>query len=291
MRVPDSALYRFFMQGISSRRSDMDKAIRSLADGKRVRKASDDPSGASESLSLRGRLARIEGYQRAAKSGRFDLATVDNVLGEVVNYLTDARTEAMAGASNVHVDGNNARADKVDAIREQLILLANTEHDGRYLFAGTETLTSPFAADGTYNGNNDEVQASLDSGLQVGTTMDGERVFLGPAGDIFQTLEDLSTALRANDAAAVGTLIPELRGEIDHVTEVRADLGNRMNMVDSFLGRQEDEKLHLAMRISEIEDVSLEDVAVQLTAADTSLQALSATASRVLGRSLFDFIG
>jgi len=83
MRVGDATLYRLFLRGLTARRDEIGDAVRSLSDGKKVRRASDDPSGVHESLGLRGRLAHIEGYQRAVKASRYDLATIDYNLGQV----------------------------------------------------------------------------------------------------------------------------------------------------------------------------------------------------------------
>ena len=168
--------------------------------------------------------------------------------------------------------------------------LANLEQKGRYLFSGTQTLTVAFAQDGTYNGNSDEVRSPVDDDQVVGSTLDGSRVFQGPS-DVFVLLEDLAAALRAEDYDAVEALIPDISDQIDHVTQVRNDVGERMRTLDGFLERQGDERVRILERIAAIEEAPLEEVAVQLAAADTTRQALSATAARVLGRSLFDYMG
>jgi flagellar hook-associated protein 3 FlgL len=290
MRVGDIALFRFFRDGITSKRSQIADSVKSLSDGKRVRHASDDPSGARTSLLLRGRLARIEGYQRATRASRFDLVTIDQNLGQIIGLVTEARTHAMAGVTGVLSEGNDERADTIDALRHEILSLANVYQNGRYLFGGTETLTAPFDPAGAYQGNGDEARAPLDQGEDVGVTVDGGTTLQG-AGDLFLLLEDLAAALRAGDTAAVQALIPDFSVQLDQLTGVRNDIGNRISRIDSFDQRHGDEKLRLMTRISEIEDASLEQIATELAAADASVQALSSTASRVLGRSLFDYLG
>jgi len=290
MRVGDSSLFQTFLRYLQRNKTIVGEGVRKLSDGKEVRKASDDPAGARSSLTLRGRLVRIQGVQRSGERARFDLSTIDQTLGQAIGMVTQARTLAMAGASETTVDGNPNRAVEVGHIREEVLSLANTYQDGRYLFGGTETLTVPFNPDGTYNGNSDTVKAPVDAGQEVEATVDGGAAFQGPS-DLFQLLDDLETALQANDSATIQSLIPQFTEQIDYLGQLRSGVGVQMNRVDDFASRQEDEKLRLLTRISEIEDAPLDEVIFELTAAQTTTQALSATAAKTLGRSLFDFIG
>lgn len=290
MRIGDATFYLRFLSGLRAQRASSATAIEGLADGKRVRVGSDDPSGASQSLVLRARLARIAGYDGSAAAARTDLSTMDNVLDHVNLLLTDAIEEAM-GASDINDDTNNeARATAIDALRSELLSLSNTSQSGRYLFAGTETRTVPFATDGSYAGSDAEVQAPIDRDDLVGSTLSGERVFQD-GGDIFTMLTDLSDALRDNRIADVEALVPSLRDALSHVARVRADIGSRMRRIDNALERHGDEAVRVTQRIGEIENIDLTQVIVDLQAAETSTAALSAAAARVLGRSLFDYLG
>jgi flagellar hook-associated protein 3 FlgL len=288
--VADATFYLRFLAGLGLARERSDRAIAGLADGKKVRAASDDPAGAHVALALRGRLARLNGFERAAQAARADLATIDRVLGEVVDVLSEVRTEAMAGASAPLDGANDIRAETVERLRDQLLSLANTAQGGRYLFGGTETLTTPFATDGSYSGNDDEVQAPLDTAERVGSTLSGRRVFLD-GGDLFALLQDLADALRDNRTDDVGNLVPSLAGALDHVGQIHSDAGIRMQRIDQVLERQADEALLLVERIGKIENIDVAEVIVDLQAAETTSAALSAAAARVLGRSLFDYLG
>ena len=290
MRISDASLYYRFLAGLDDRRGEISRAVDQLTDGKKVRTASDDPAGAHASLALRGRLVQIEGYDKSAQAARMDLSTMDSVLGEVGTLLSTSRTEAMAGSSGVLGDTNQSRADKIDSLRAELLSLANTEQNGRHLFAGTATQTMPFAADGTYSGNDAEVQAPVDPQDTVGATLAGNEVFKQPQ-DVFQLLSDLSQALRDNRQTDVAAMVPSLRTAIAQISAARADVGNRMSRIDDLLSRHQDEATRIAERIGQIEDVNLESAVVNLQAAQTSRAALSATAANVLGRSLFDYLG
>jgi flagellar hook-associated protein 3 FlgL len=133
VRVGDGTLFLHFLASLEQSREATARAVASLGDGKRVRTASDDPVGARSAIALRGRLTALEGYGRSGAAARADLATLDSVLGEVVSILSSVRAEAMAGASGTSSDGNDARATTIDAFRDQLVALGDTQQNGRYL--------------------------------------------------------------------------------------------------------------------------------------------------------------
>ncbi|HEU4402948.1 MAG TPA: hypothetical protein VFT43_12665 [Candidatus Polarisedimenticolia bacterium] len=290
MRVSDATFYLRFLVGLGSSQQTVERTLRDLADGKRVRVVSDDPTGAPASLRLRARVVALDGYARSATSARADLATIDNALGEVVNILASARAEAMGGASVTSQGGNQARATRLDGLREELLGLANTNQNGRFLFAGTETLTLPFDATGAYFGDDAEAQAPIDTSEAVGGTVSGRRAFL-TGGDLFQRLAVLSQDLRTGNTAGIEAAVTALRDDITRVADLHAEIGTRLQRIDTAMARHGDEEVLLRQRIGEIEDADLAAVTLELQSATTSRTALSQTAARVLGRSLFDYLG
>jgi flagellar hook-associated protein 3 FlgL len=281
---------RQFLAALDQQNSSLGRTLEQLSDGKRVRVASDDPSGARRALSLRGRLVRTEGYNRSSNSAASDLQTIDSRLGEIYNRLVEARSSSLRAASGSFEGANGALADGIESIREEIISLANTVQNGRYLFGGTQNQSPPFDAAGVYSGNSDETQAPLDTNLQVGVTVDGSQVLQG-AVDVLATLDSIAVAIRNNDQTTVGNLIADLTTALKNVNLSRGDIGTRLKRVEDNLIRLDDERLQLQTRIADIEDVDIAEVAVDFSAVTTAQNALSQAATSLLGRSLFDYLG
>jgi flagellar hook-associated protein 3 FlgL len=287
VRISDDSLFQAYLTNLRHARAEVERASRQLVDGKRVRVASDAPFAAAEALELRARVVRLEGYERSAGLVRGDLRTIEEALGGVFDLLS--RAQVLASGASSPVGNPEVTANEIDGLRAQLVDLSNTAQRGRYLFAGTETLTRPFDDQGVYAGNLVEVQAPVDGNLTVGATLSGQEVFKD-GGDLFQLLTDLSAAVRAGDTAAIEALGPDLEAAMTHVSAVRSEVGVREARIDDALARQADEKLLAIERISAIEDVDLTEAVLELTTADTHLQTQLASAGRVLGRSLFDYL-
>lgn len=290
MRIADRTYYEQFTRGLAESRSAEARALAQLADGKRVRVSSDDPAAAHAALGLRSRLAALAGYERSAQAAQTDLATIDAALEETISILTTAQTQAMSSASGAFPTSNDAVAEVIDGLRDQLLALANTKQNGRYLFAGTATLTAPFATDGSYQGDTAEVDAPVDTDQSVASTVDGSRVFLG-AGDLFARLEGLSTALRNDDADGIQAAATALAGDIEHVIAERSVVGARLTRLDRLFEHHADESVRLQQGVARLEDADLSQVIVELQQAQTAWTALSSAGASVLGRSLFDYRG
>lgn len=290
-RVTEGSLIAQFVRSLERARADSSSALEAITDGKRVRVASDDPIAASRALRTRARLARTEGYKRTGALVRADLTTIDTRLGEAFNLLTSAKTKAQAAISPNDQNALDALAVDVAGLRADLEDIANTRQRGRYLFAGTDTLSPAYNAAGNYTGNNDEVVAFIDDDVDVAVTLDGEEVFAGSSNNAFFALDALETALRANDTAGIQAAADQLTGIAEQISASRSEIGARLRTVDRTIERLEQEQVKLQIEIGEFEDISLERAAVELVQADQTTQAISQTATRLFGRSLFDYLG
>lgn len=288
MRITNASLYQNFLRSLEQTRGQSADALDRLTDQKRVRVGSDDPAAASRALQLRADLVRSEGYRQAGNSVQSDLQTIDATLTDSFEILLNARNLAVAG--NSADDGNAFRAQEVAALRQNLLALANTQQNGRYLFAGSDTLEPAYTRIGIYRGTTNEAEVEIDNNLGVRSTVNGGSAFEG-AGNVFQTLNQLTAALRGNDRPQIQALGDQLNDQIENLNVVRADVGARLQTIQQTRFRVEDRQVRLQQEIVELEDISIEEVAVRLSQSETSSNALSTAASRILGRSLFDFFG
>ncbi|ANM30558.1 hypothetical protein ABI59_14695 [Acidobacteria bacterium Mor1] len=290
MRVSDASLTQRFLTEFSARRSDMDTLLRQLASGKRVTRPSDDPAAAREALANRGIGARLQGLMESSRRAASDLGSIDATLSKVLDVMIEARDTGFA-APQANDEANDIRAIEVRSLRETLLNFANTFQRGRFVFSGSATSVNPFDAAGVYSGNSEEVRTAIDFNQDVGITLAGDSVFQGSGGDMFQQLEDLAVALENNDTAAITATLPQLDEAIRHLGTIRTDVGNRIRRAEIALDRHDDELVRVAERISQLEDIDIEEVAAGLSVTEARIAGLSATLQRIVGRSLFDVIG
>jgi flagellar hook-associated protein 3 FlgL len=186
-------------------------------------------------------------------------------------------------------------AYEIRTIRTAMLSLANTEHLGRPIFAGTAATDAAFAPDGTYQGDTGAVRRPIAPAVDVQVNRSGSSVFGTQAavpmdGNVFQVLDALAAAVEAGDDSAMATGIVRVDTAIDRVESAQVELGARARQVDDVVARSETADLDRRQALSELEDVDIAEAILDLKAREVGYQvALSATA-QVSKLSLLDFL-
>lgn len=184
MRITRTMLSRTFLSTVNRSGARLARTQEELASGKRLLRASDDPSAATRVTAGRSRLAQLETLQRNTTRSIEDLSMIENALSEATSLIGEARQVALQ-ASNppITAEDREAAAAQIDNVLTRLVAIGNL-HDGeRYLFAGEKSLTQPFTLGGsgaTYAG---------DAGTPSGRIQVSEEVeLLVPGLDAFGVL-------------------------------------------------------------------------------------------------------
>ncbi|MDY3246733.1 flagellin [Campylobacter sp.] len=109
----------------------------------------------------------------------------DQTLNDFVDTLDSFKVKLIQAAnSGEHSTTSRvAIANDLKAMREQLVSISNTAINGQYLFSGTAVDTKPISFDGSYNGNDNNIQVLAGSNLTVPFNIPGEGLFLGRDND------------------------------------------------------------------------------------------------------------
>ncbi|MDY5466990.1 MAG: hypothetical protein SPF98_05285, partial [Campylobacter sp.] len=109
----------------------------------------------------------------------------DQTLNDFVDTLDSFKVKLIQAAnSGEHSTTSRvAIANDLKAMREQLVSISNTAINGQYLFSGTAVDTKPISADGSYNGNGNNIEVLAGSNLTVPFNIPGEGLFLGRDND------------------------------------------------------------------------------------------------------------
>ncbi|HUO95028.1 MAG TPA: flagellar hook-associated protein FlgL [Steroidobacteraceae bacterium] len=138
--------------------------------------------------------------------------------------------------------------------------------------------------------------------LQIsGTPAAGDQFTVAPSAnqDVFTTLQDLVAALNGSQSTSVGQAnlnntvnraIEALDQSLNNVSNVRSDVGARLNALDTQNGSNSDVTLQLKSTLSTLRDADYASVVTQLNQQMTGLQAAQASYVRMQGLSLFNYI-
>ena len=185
------------------------KVQESVSSGKRINRLSDDPIGAVRVLDLRSLEGTLDQFDKNINSAIPFLERADTVYEGVENVLFRAKELALAMANDTNSDEERRlTAVEVNQLFRQLISLANTDVDNRFIFGGFKNGSEPFA-EGTgpvvYSGDDGEISIQANASTSIIVNQPGNQVFQG-AGvtggvGIFDVLQDLEKVLKASTGA------------------------------------------------------------------------------------------
>ncbi|MBW1614830.1 MAG: flagellar hook-associated protein FlgL [Deltaproteobacteria bacterium] len=258
-----------------------------VSTGKRINNLSDDPVGLNQVLNIKSTLSNIEQLGRNISLGKSWLTASESALTQVQNQISDAKALCvqMATATTGSAERASAAATVQNTL-EEIVSLANTELNGRYVFAGSKTDTTPFSQDGAYNGDNDPFTINMgrDATLEVGS--DGDATF----GTIFTTLSDLKDALEVNDVDGIQGAITKLDDHFNHISTRISDIGSKMLRMETKEKIFQDLNITNTERLSKIEDADITEAIMDLKAKELAYKAALASSARVMQLSLVDYL-
>jgi flagellar hook-associated protein 3 FlgL len=198
---------------LSRLQNDVFLSQRVLTTGSEIEKSSDNPSDASRIMLLRNSSARRDQHLQNISDGIARMSYNEIQLNYAEDLLTEARTIALTASNGSTTDSDRASmAERIDGMLFEMLSIANSHHEGQYIFGGFNTQDPPYEA--VYDPGTGDAVAIQDQpqymdgeifrltsdGQQVRTNVPGKEVFItnatGDDGDLFQILIDLRDALR-----------------------------------------------------------------------------------------------
>lgn len=145
MRVSHRNRFNYFVGNMNSSLSDLMELNIQAASQKRINKPSDDSIGAARVLNHRDAIGAYDQYRNNVDTAKGWLNIADNTIMEVNTVLTRLRELGEQAATGT-VSGENREQVSYEArqLFEQLINMANTEHEGKHIFSGHKTGESAF---------------------------------------------------------------------------------------------------------------------------------------------------
>lgn len=297
MRIAFQTGFRDAIADIQRTSEQMASAQRQVSTGRRLDVPSDDPSATTGAIGERATLGTIDRYVRSADSATSRLSVIDTVLSEIVSKLTAAQTAAASAIGNTaSPEQRAAAAQDLASIRDQLVEDLNTKVGGVFVFSGTASTTKPFTQnpDGTvnaYQGNSSTVSVDIDRAKSVQATFDGQALTQGSdSTDLFTVIEDLRTAILANDTPNTENGLTALKRAFDRATTMQAQVGSGEASLEDQRSRLSTQKLGAQARLSKFEDANMAEAISAMNRAEIGYRAALGAAATIRRVSLLDYL-
>ena len=185
-RLGSANTYDNALRNLSDRQGALSALQENLSSGKRVNRASDDPTATAQSERAQTRIARIATEQRALAAQRNTVALTESTLGDAAATLQNFRDLLVSsGNATFSPKERESIVAQMRLLRDQLLGQANrSDTNGLPLFSGLGSIASPFvqtASGVVYNGIGGQ-QSSSD--VNIPLTADGQAAFMNvPTGN------------------------------------------------------------------------------------------------------------
>jgi flagellar hook-associated protein 3 FlgL len=287
MRVTFQSTFRNGLYNANNAAAQVQKRSLEVSSGMKVTKASDDPTAMAAIINEKTQMGNIDSYIKAADSVDSRLSVVDSVLSDMINQISVAQTNGVAGRTTVlNATQRDALATAIEGSRDTILSAVKTKFSGAYLFSGGQSLTAPYTDGTTYYGDSNVASLTISDGRTVQTTFDGGAII----GDLFDTMTTLATAVRAGNLATVDTALATLDAGFDRVQVAQTHVGVDLSRLTEDQTRLSSLRLASDKRRASNEEANMAQSISALTQAETAQQGALSILS-VAGRlKLLDYL-
>jgi len=180
MRVTQSAYYKnmsFDQDGINKELLQVNKQI---ASGKQIQYGHEDSAIFADTMRLDNELTALTQVKKTSENAKLFSLNTDDTMNQMTKNLEQFKVKLIQSASDIQSDSSReALAKELETIRDNLINLANTSVNGKYLFAGSALRVRPVDGNGEYQGNDQSLDSFFGSGVKQSYNISGQELFLG----------------------------------------------------------------------------------------------------------------
>ena len=299
---PNSEIFLSNLQQIQNR---IGTAERQLSSGLRVSVASDAPDQISSILQLRAQIAGVQQTQQNLSNVTPQVESGENAIQQAIQVLDTATSLATQAAGST--SSASQRLDlvpQVQGILQQLVSLSQTSVNGQYIFSGDLSGQPQY----TMAANGDSVlqmtqpgppgQIEDANGLKISVGLTAQQIFDDQdangnptAANVFGAVSGLLTALQSNNGPGILTAVTNIQTASAHLNDESSFYGAAQNNLTAAGNSASQTLIEVQQQLSNEQDADAAQASLDLTTANTDLQAAMASQAMLKPQSLFNYLG
>ena len=273
-----------------------------ITSGKKLTSVGQNPAEGTKLMKYNKQLGQLDDWSKNIETAKDELGQSYDTLGLIQENLQRINELTMQAANSFNSsDSLEAIRSEVEQRTRTIAQLANTKYQDKYIFAGSNTATIPYALDddlnvtysGTAQDGNWERNIEISEGVTMPLNINGEEIFGDETSGIFATLKELNDALKDPDMdiKAISDCLDPIQEGIKNITSAQAVISSRVQRLDATGTINDNVTLGLTQMKSNIEDTDMAEAATQLAMYQTALQAsLQAGATIMQQATLLNYI-
>jgi flagellar hook-associated protein 3 FlgL len=293
MRITQGMIADTMLRNVQNNQSRIEQLQSQLTSGSRISKPSDDPIGAARAISFQEGIAQTDQYLANVDQATAWLNTTDSALGSLTSTLQRARELAIQASSETTNASDRAVINtEVQQLQQHALNLAQAKYGASFVFSGTASDQSGYLQAqasgpvGVWQGNDNQIVREISPGVTMGVNADSRATF----DPVFTALTQLQTGLATNTTATIQASVGALDTALNAVLTTRAQVGAKVNRLDSLNQRLNDVKLNTASLLSQVKDVDFAAAITSFSMAQAVYQASLKAGAQAMQTSLLDYL-
>jgi flagellar hook-associated protein 3 FlgL len=290
-----------FLNNINRISDQMTQAQTQLSTGLRVNVVSDAPDVISPLLQAQSNLSTAQQITSNLGQVSTEVNTGEQSLSTATSLFDQVQSLSAEGATGTQTASGRATiASQLQSIEQQMVGLANTNVNNRFIFAGDTDQTQPYTFDATqadpvsvYQGSASTRTTQSPNGTTFPIALTAQQIFdsTDPTTNVFTSINNMVTALNSNDQTAISTANSGLAGVSTYLNSQLAFYGTAQDSISSATTSAATLVTQLQTQIAGMQDADETQSILNLTQAQTEQQAALQSFQQIPRNSLFDFLG
>jgi flagellar hook-associated protein 3 FlgL len=226
-------IYDQLLRSIQKAQEDYARINTRLGTQKKIQSPSEDVMGATRALDYELSITSNDQFQRNINGATTNLNLTSTALSSIDDILSQVKAIALASAAGSQDPSTSAAESlKTAQLRDQLLSLANTEVNGRYLFSGFRTTTLAYnTVTYDYQGDGGVINVPIDRGDVIPINVTGNGVFSVSLSAPY--VKQTANGLNVHYTPGAGTTIDvEIRDAADTTVLDTFSFSNMIQMSD-----------------------------------------------------------
>jgi flagellar hook-associated protein 3 FlgL len=290
-----------FLNELNRISDGMSKAQLRVTTGLKISQVSDAPDSISLLLSAGASLNSNTQTLSNLSRVKTEVDAGEQALQNAVGIFDKVQTLGAQGATDLQTAaGRSEIAQQLDGLLQQLVGLAGTSVENRFIFAGDTDQQVPYTYTAgqanplsAYLGSGSTRLAQHPNGTTFSVALTARQIFdsAAPATNVFSAVQNLSAALKANDSVAVQKAVDGLSAVGEYLNSQLAFYGATQNKVAAATDFGNTLQVQLQTRLSNLRDADVTQSILEMTQAQTQQQAALESRAKLPRSTLFDYLG
>jgi flagellar hook-associated protein 3 FlgL len=292
---------QMFLDNVNRIATEMSTAQTQLSTGLKVNQVSDSPDVISPLLQAQANLSSAQQITSNLGVVTTEVNTGEQAMESATSLFDQVQSLSAAGASSTASAATRTTlAQQLQSVEQQMVGLANTQVNNRFIFAGDSDQTKPYTYDPTqvdpvsaYQGATSTRTIQGPNGTSFPVALSAQQIFdsTDPTTNVFTAINNMVTALNANDTAAIGTANAALPNVSTYLNSQLAFYGTTQDSLTAATNGSATLITQLQTQISGMQDADATQSILALTQAQTDQQAALQSFQAIPRTTLFDYLG